>query len=437
MLKYLILASVFLFNPLVSNIDILPDAIAYLLIMKALSKVSYIYDFAEEAYNGAKKMLIVSLAKLGSLMLISASDPTMSLLLSFTFMVIELIFGIPMISKLFSAFSKMALNGENGEVANASDKMKHFTILVFSLRLIFAMLPDLTALSINNGVDTQTGVVGFKPMLFVFSVFFSLIMNTVWLVKIILYLKRLCTRAVIERCEIDFKAQMSGRSALFESKNKIRAMLLILVSSVFVVDFSWEGFNLALDFVFTLVVVLSFGYFCLKKLYKPNTYSIVLVILLIAQGAVNIFEAVLNNKYYSIYNLESVFRISEAEDMYFNLSVSSVLTGVLFVATAILISFIIVKNGKNYLIKYKDLLIVNNFNDIIKEYNHGTQKCLIYVIISAVLSGVCYAIMVIFKPYTLVLVLVNMIFNVIFIISFMHMVSYVNEESHKRILSHS
>ena len=60
MLKYLILASVFWFNPLISNIDFLPDFIGYLLLIKAFSKASYFSTYAEDVCISAKKMCIIT-----------------------------------------------------------------------------------------------------------------------------------------------------------------------------------------------------------------------------------------------------------------------------------------------------------------------------------------------------------------------------------------
>ena len=107
MLKYIILASVFWFNPLISNVDILPDIVGYLFILKAFSKVSYVYSVADELCTCAKKMCIISGVKLFSIFMISSLDPTMFLLTSFSFGLIEAIFGIPFFIKLFKAFSKI------------------------------------------------------------------------------------------------------------------------------------------------------------------------------------------------------------------------------------------------------------------------------------------------------------------------------------------
>ena len=71
MLKYLILASIFWFNPLISNVDILPDFIGYLLLIKAFSKASYLSDYADDVCVSAKKMCLVTGVKVLSIFIVS------------------------------------------------------------------------------------------------------------------------------------------------------------------------------------------------------------------------------------------------------------------------------------------------------------------------------------------------------------------------------
>ena len=55
MLKYLVIAAIFWFNPLISNVDILPDLIGYILIIRAFSKASYLYDYADDVCKVRRK----------------------------------------------------------------------------------------------------------------------------------------------------------------------------------------------------------------------------------------------------------------------------------------------------------------------------------------------------------------------------------------------
>ena len=61
--RYFVLASIFLFNPVVSIVDVLPDFFAYLFLMIALSKAKYLFDNVGDAYDALKKMLTISFFK--------------------------------------------------------------------------------------------------------------------------------------------------------------------------------------------------------------------------------------------------------------------------------------------------------------------------------------------------------------------------------------
>ena len=91
--RYFILAAIFLFNPVISVFDILPDFIGYLLLMKAFSNASYVYDNADETRYAFKAMAVVSIFKLVSLVILPFTDATMALVFSFSFAIIEVLFG--------------------------------------------------------------------------------------------------------------------------------------------------------------------------------------------------------------------------------------------------------------------------------------------------------------------------------------------------------
>ena len=60
---YFAIASVFLFNPMIATIDVLPDFIGYLLICSALSGLCEINEHFWEARSYFNKLLYISVAK--------------------------------------------------------------------------------------------------------------------------------------------------------------------------------------------------------------------------------------------------------------------------------------------------------------------------------------------------------------------------------------
>ena len=207
--RYLILAAVFLFNPIISVIDIFPDVIGYLFLLKFFHFMSYTNDKVDDLCKSIRTLCLITGIKLLSILLLpmfTALDQAMFLVFSFVFAILECIFAIPLFIKMFECFSDIALFEGNVECAN-NNVIKNLTVISLSVRLVLATIPDFTFLSISNGVDTSTGIslLQFRPLLFVFSAFIALIVGIVWLVLFIKYISKLITTESIKLLKEEYK----------------------------------------------------------------------------------------------------------------------------------------------------------------------------------------------------------------------------------------
>lgn len=440
MLKYLIIASVFLFNPLVSNIDILPDLVAYLLIIKAFSKASYVYTCTEELVSSARKMAIVSAVKLFSIIMVSSFDPTMSLLLSFCFGIVEVIFGIPFFVKLFGAISYI-VPYENKAVHSISSKIRRFTIAAFVARLVLAVLPDLTALSLNSAftLDTDYTFLRFKPLFIGFSVIVALSFSIIWLVKIIRYFIKAISKEVTDKIENDFSVKTEKNKSLFLAKDGIRVAIIIAVSSLFIFDFTWEYINVDIfqDFMLTLVASLAFLYLIIRKVYKIDKLYVALLGVLALHIGLDVLEMVSSQSYFEKYNMESMLKVSEAEDMYFVLCVSAILSSIALVASVVLILLVMKSNARHNILKHRGIFSEVDIEYYLKEFEKRSNKKIALTASFAGLSALVYSLTVILRPYADWMTLVDMVCQILFIIIFISSLLYIYDEVYKRILTFS
>ncbi|MBQ7788715.1 MAG: hypothetical protein IJ398_03575 [Clostridia bacterium] len=437
---YYILASIFLFNPMVSNIDVLPDIFAYILIMIALSKPAYTNDVAEQAYVGARKMAIITLIKLFSLLLISGDDITMSLLLSFTFMIVELIFGIPFFISLFKYLSHIALMGNNATSANKSDKIRIFTIAFTIVKLLMATLPDFTALSLSNGVDSSNNDLSltyFRPTLFIISVTIAMVLGIIWLIFSVIYYKSLFTKEVREKIRSDFTTQMSNRKSLFEAKSYTTVMLIMALGSFFALDIGGFDIILTPDFLVTLTFIISFFVLYIKGYFKPKWESIVLIVSFIGQVIFYILESVKLREFYDKFNLESVLKSSKADTLYSQITLFGAIESAFFVLSIAIILYIIAKNGKESLEKHAHLFIGCDYSFAISEYKEKMKKNIILTGIFTLLSALTYVIMVAIKPTFPDFIMVNMICEVALAILLAKTMLFLHDDVYKRILAYS
>ncbi|MBE6666051.1 MAG: hypothetical protein E7603_07530 [Ruminococcaceae bacterium] len=102
---YMIVGCIFLCNPFIHIIDILPDFIGYLFILKALSELS---DLERNICNARKRFqsaLWVSLVKCALVFGFMIYDSTWYLILTFSFAVLECMYLIPAFADLFYGIS--------------------------------------------------------------------------------------------------------------------------------------------------------------------------------------------------------------------------------------------------------------------------------------------------------------------------------------------
>ena len=94
------LSALFFANPNIANIDILPDSIGYLLLWAGLYYAADLHSRLDEARDGFLRMAFIDAAKTASfffLVMVASRDeqPTLQLVFTFVFGVLELIYALP------------------------------------------------------------------------------------------------------------------------------------------------------------------------------------------------------------------------------------------------------------------------------------------------------------------------------------------------------
>ena len=438
MLKYVVLASIFWFNPLISNIDILPDVVGYLLIIKAFSRLSYVNSYAEDVLKAARKMCIVTGLKLLSIFLVSSFDPTMSLLLSFCFAIIETVFAIPFFASLFYLFSKITTRENSEYDENRAYRVHRLTVVTFVARLIMAMLPDLTALSLNGALEIENKInyLRFRPLFHGFSVIITLIFSIIWLVAFIKLVASAFTKRVTAECEDLYINQASNKKSLFVAKDNIRVTVLIAIASIFIFDFSWgyTYFDFLQDFALPLIALASFIYLLIKGYFKVNYLFFALVISFGVQFILDFMEIKANVSYFEKYNLDSILKVSEAESMYFNVCLFAIFTSLALIVSSTLVLLLMRKNARDNILKFSALFSESDIDYYLNEFDKRTRKHILMNVSFSAISSTVYVLTVILKPYAEWMVLLCTVAELLFVISFIICCLYLHDEVYKRIL---
>ena len=144
----MIAAFCILANPNISLVDILPDAIAYGLLLYSLRHVSTFAPYMGEAAAGFRKMLYISLLKIPALfiMLTMAMQRVTITVFSLSFAVLELIFLLPAIRNLFEGFfylgARFGCEAAIRETPRKPDAVLTMTYIFLSAKMAMSTLPE-------------------------------------------------------------------------------------------------------------------------------------------------------------------------------------------------------------------------------------------------------------------------------------------------------
>ena len=431
--RYFIIASIFLFNPLVSIIDIFPDFIGYLLILYALRKQAYSDEKAEDASRGLKIMSLISSLKLVALLLIPTLGQSMFLVFSAVFGILESIYGISMFAKLFDCTSVYALLDGNKKCANNAG-IKAFTQLALVFRLILAFLPDLTFLSNSEG---QMPLSSFRPVLFVVSVFISLVVGTVWLVLSIRHFNRFATASLNAILKEKYFENYEKRDSLFVAKDYLSFLFFVCIGCVFTLDFNLDSINRVPDSIFTTIIALSFVYLFVKKRYKNIIVLITVCVGSVAHIAVEAYLRATADSFFEKYSLSSIERISKAEDIYFKMCALSAISALIFAAIVVVTIIAVRNSARRELEQYAHLFVGTDKSYMLEELDTESRK---QAIVAFVFTGLCsasYAEYMLIRHKALISGTLNTVMELAFVFVFIKLMLYFYDNVFKRILTHS
>ena len=276
------LCVIFLANPTVRLVDILPDFIACFTVAAILKHAADRAPYFAETREGFIKLGIVSLAKLPAFIVENSvragnvSDFDITVLLTFTFSVIEGILLLGIIKDLFSALFYLGersdmhsvirpfpVSKRQGSRLMSPEGLRTLSVFAVLFRLAAGTLPEFLLLTRTS--DTGSHVLNirvFYPYAVVLAVALSLTVG-------IIFAKRWCAYIRTIRTEGGFEASVEGLvdpSALPELEKKLKLSrlslslnLVILASAfIFVLRFdSLAGVNLVPSFATGLFIAVA------------------------------------------------------------------------------------------------------------------------------------------------------------------------------------
>ena len=176
----------FLFNPVISLVDILPDFIGMILILKGMSKIADLNNHLGESYLKMKAAMWVSLGKLAAFLLAGAVDSTMRLTLALAIGVLDCVFLIPAFSEFSEGISYLAIR-ETDNHRYEEGNVKILSISFVVARAVSTVVPDFIVMMLKtSGGKVTSGHNNYStigPVLTAAFVLLSLVVGVVWLMS--------------------------------------------------------------------------------------------------------------------------------------------------------------------------------------------------------------------------------------------------------------
>lgn len=254
----ILFSSLFLFNPIVAFVDVLPDFFGYLLLYVGLYKLSDMNAHIEEARNRIRALLWVGVGQLFATYLLyglmgNASEinpyeqPTGILLCSLALLFFEWYFLIGAYRELFVGMDRLAEKYGSARLCaerkgkTRAQKMQGLCRLFVMLSSLMAFLPELTILtSYEHDVHNQNfrfDWYDFVRMFRVIGVVVALAVGTVWLIFFIRYFViTIKDRPFNQRLGAAYQAEYTEHGELMTARSFRTFSLLLQIGIVFAIQ---------------------------------------------------------------------------------------------------------------------------------------------------------------------------------------------------------
>ena len=275
------LALVFLFNPVVRVVDVLPDFIACAILIKALGYAADRAPFFEEAKNGLFRLAAISLAKIPAFMIISLArngntlDNDTSVLFTFVFSVIETVVLFGIVNNIFAGIFYLGERSElpasirpfayskNGKKTMHPEALRTYAYVFVAVRAALTALPELLLLTRStDGGKYLTNSMALYPYSIVLSVIAVLVLGVIGARRGSAYVKairaeggflRSIDRLISGELVTELEKKIAG-------KHMRTALTALIIAAFFTVELRVDNLssvNIVPHFIFGLMLMLG------------------------------------------------------------------------------------------------------------------------------------------------------------------------------------
>lgn len=345
----LIASAVFFFNPCINIIDPLPDFFGVVLLINGLRKWGDLCPGMSDAIQGLMKLRWLMLLKMLFMALVPIVDDTYVLIFTFGFAILELIYMLPAIGRIFDGFEYFGTRFNGRSVYRDYKNVRTITYMFFVGKSVLVVLPELCSLSsyeysgyVTAGV--QIDFARYKYPLLGVGIFLTALTGILWLISIIPYWKRIGNdKEFMKRVSDQYDLEVGNDIGLAFRRALYTVLALITAAPVFFLNMWFDGMNVIPNFLGGLLLVAA-----MWKLSKFTTDIKPAKIVCVAFTAVSAVSFAVSTVFSALFELDSVYRNFAAYDLY---NVSRILSAVEY-ALMLASVFMVIKQLRRVIIMH-------------------------------------------------------------------------------------
>ncbi len=356
-----IVALFLLLNPMPMILDLLPDAIAYLLILFALRRAVGEIDVFNDFKKTTSKLLLVSAVKIPAFFLMlnvwggDTRQRSIVAVFALAFSIVEFLFLRSWIRDLFDATARYgqkydchAALAECGDSYRLSpEKLERLTFIFFIVRAILSCLPEMTLVPLPADTATADYVFNWNamyPVCALVAAIAVMIFGVIWFCYISAYFKRIARdKEAAARMQADIT-----RGSRAERENDFRLIRLatyfLLAGVILQIDLLFDNVNYLPD-VLSALLFFAAGY----SLYHLLGRHRIAYILPLIYAGTSLIYTIFYNRFYHLYGDAALaYRDDGALMAYVPVAVTGVLCGILLILSVLYLLFALRGTVKHY-----------------------------------------------------------------------------------------
>lgn len=257
------------------------------------------------------------LLKMLMMVLVPMVDDTYVLVLTFGFAIIELIYIIPAIGRIFDGFEYFGTRFNGNSIYSNYKNVRTITFIFFFAKILLPILPELSALSdyeydgyVNASV--QIDFATYKSALLIIGIFIMTLIGIMWLVNIIPYFRRIGREtAFLERVSSMYDLEIANNTGLNFRRSLYSVLAIFSAGLIFFMNFWADGVNIIPNFIGAAFLILAAA-----KLSKISDGTKLTVRVCMAFTAVSAVSYTVSLLFSIFYGLNSIGRDFAAYDLY-------------------------------------------------------------------------------------------------------------------------